>query len=121
MVDLGVGCGSRCRVDDDRGIEGICGESVVCSARCRLHVSGIVAPLFFCDKILKLPTMILHRSLAEDQHDFQFPEIPFIPRSFSSRSQSPQRSEVCVGAAEVAGGFGVSGCFWGKLGEKCIF
>ncbi len=77
--------------------------------------------LVFCDKILKLPTMILHRSLAEDQHDFQFPEIPFIPRSFSSRSLSPQRSEVCVGAEEVAGGFGVSGCFGGEVGGKVYF
>ncbi len=62
--------------------------------------------------------MILHRSLAEDQHDFQFPEIPFIPRSFSSRSLSPQRSEVCAECRRFRGEWVF---FGGNLSKKCIF
>ena len=45
VVDLGEGCGSKCRVDDDRGIKGIFGEFVACLAQFRLHAGGIAAPL----------------------------------------------------------------------------
>ena len=57
---------------------------------CQRDSSSLVS----CDKILKPPTMILHRSLAEDQHNLQFPEIPFIPRSFYSRPLPNRRDEV---------------------------
>ena len=46
--------------------------------------------LCFFDKIPKPPTMNLPRRLAEVPQANQFPKIPFIPRSDSTRPLLPQ-------------------------------
>ena len=64
MLETSRRRGERTREGKDRGIKGIFGESVVCLARFRLRAADIEDPLVIFDKILKLPTMNLLRSLA---------------------------------------------------------